>query len=458
MKTQRIRDPIHGLIVFDKDEPVDALAWNLINTPEFQRLRRIKQLGVSEFVYPSATHTRFAHSIGVFHTARKLIDIIDRELEKMNRSPDTEREFVVQIAALLHDIGHGPFSHTFESVQKERDIKKKHEKWSAEIIRNPCGKVMNLLNSHTGITDLAEKVAKLLESEDPVDIYHSVVSSSFDADRLDYLRRDKFMTGTGAGAIDFEWLMEHVRVAEIPVEAAESGEDSEMVETLCLDIKALPAAEQFLLSRYTLHEQVYFHKTTRCIEKMIAILLADVAKKAEDGLDFSTIGINNNHPLILFYRHRDPDVNLYLDLDDQRVSEFIDLCSKCSDPFMSELGTRIRYRDLYKVLDMKYFGSEVGISTYKKRLIDEQMETEIKERKTIFDGSASLSAYTVIGGDEDKQHKKLHIIDGEKPKEITTVSKLIETLSQKKSFDRYYFVNDKLREQAKNIKKIKGKA
>src|SRR5690606_22212460 len=106
-----------------------------------------------------------------------------------------------------------------------------------------------------------DKVAELLEADDPVDIYHAVVSSSFDADRLDYLRRDKLMTGTGAGAIDFDWLMDNVRVAEIEIGAPDEEEESvRKVATFCLAAKALPAAEQFLLARYTLHQQVYFHK------------------------------------------------------------------------------------------------------------------------------------------------------------------------------------------------------
>jgi HD superfamily phosphohydrolase len=108
LRTQRLRDPVHGLIVFRDDQPVDQLAWALIATPEFQRLRRIRQLGVADFVFPSATHTRFAHSIGVFHTARTLISIIRREVGE--DAFNTKRAEVAVISALLHDLGHGPFS------------------------------------------------------------------------------------------------------------------------------------------------------------------------------------------------------------------------------------------------------------------------------------------------------------------------------------------------------------
>ena len=271
LRTQRLRDPVHGLIVCEENDDLAQLAWKLINTPEFQRLRRIKQLGVSEFVFPSAVHTRFAHSIGVFHSARELVRIIERETTAV-RPFDRHRADVATIAALLHDLGHGPFSHTFEGVQTSRGVGRRHEEWTAEIIRNADGAICPVLEAHrAGIT---EEVASLLAAEDPIDIYHAVLSSSFDADRLDYLRRDRLMTGTGAGAIDFDWLMEHVRVADIVIDAPEGDtpEDTTTVATFCLDPKALPAAEQFLLSRYTLHEQVHMRKTTRCIEAMIGKL------------------------------------------------------------------------------------------------------------------------------------------------------------------------------------------
>ena len=172
-------------------------------------------------MFPGATHSRFAHSIGVFHVARGLIRIIEREVGK---DFDSNRAVAAVIAALLHDLGHGPFSHTFEGVQKSRDMARKHEKWTAEIIRNPEGSIQGLLNGFADDHSFCENVASLIEADDPADIYHAVVSSSFDADRLDYLRRDRLMTGTGAGAIDFDWLMEHVRVREIAIDAPDLEE------------------------------------------------------------------------------------------------------------------------------------------------------------------------------------------------------------------------------------------
>ena len=116
-KTQRIRDPVHGLVVFGggndpHQNDTDRIAWRLLNTREFQRLRRIRQLGFSDLVYPGATHSRLAHAIGVYHTARQLIEVIQR---RQDQPHDKERARVVLLAALLHDIGHGPFSHVFEA-------------------------------------------------------------------------------------------------------------------------------------------------------------------------------------------------------------------------------------------------------------------------------------------------------------------------------------------------------
>ncbi len=176
----------------------------MVDTPEFQRLRRIKQLGVSDFVFPNATHTRVAHSIGVFHVARILVEIIEREISGIGQEFDPPRAEVAVIAALLHDLGHGPFSHTFEGVQLSRGIGRRHEQWTGDIIRNPEGNIRPLLDTYKPGGRFCGAVAALIEAEDPEDIYHAVVSSSFDADRLDYLRRDRLMTGTGAGAVDFD--------------------------------------------------------------------------------------------------------------------------------------------------------------------------------------------------------------------------------------------------------------
>jgi uncharacterized protein len=453
-RTERLRDPVHGLIVFEDDQPVDQLAWALIDTPEFQRLRRIRQLGVVEFVFPSATHTRFAHSIGVFHTARKLIDVIQREVTKDAFDRNRNRAEVATIAALLHDLGHGPFSHTFEGVQKSRGNGRRHEQWTADIVRNERGRVLPLLEAYR--PGFADEVATLLAAEDPTDIYHAVVSSSFDADRLDYLRRDRLMTGTGAGAIDFDWLMEHIRVQSIEIDAVDSDlpDDTVSVPTFCLDSKALPAAEQFLLARYTLHEQVYFHKATRCVEHMVALLLRLLSKRAQEpDTAPATTGLPAGHPLLQFFQAAQPDVEKFLALDDTVLMAAFDAMKLANDPDIAALATRLRNRDLYKTLDLRAFGEDEGRQTQWARRIDREFKEKIVAGAVIKDPDAAISIYTQIGGDDEKVHKKLHILDqAEGPREITTLSKMIETLRAKRQFTRYYFADEADRDRARQRK------
>ena len=160
-KDQRIRDPVHGLIVFSGSDEFEQLIWSLINAPEFQRLRRIKQLGFSELVYPGATHTRFSHCVGVFHTARVIVSRLQNLLEGHLLQ---EKANVAICAALLHDLGHGPFSHTFESVESARDTGKKHETWTAEIISGETG-VGKILGDYN--QEFREQVAELLKQEYP---------------------------------------------------------------------------------------------------------------------------------------------------------------------------------------------------------------------------------------------------------------------------------------------------
>lgn len=449
---KRLRDPVHGLIIFDDDAPTDMLAWRLMDTFEFQRLRRIRQLGVSEFTFPGAVHSRFAHSVGVFHTARTLVDVLEREMLRTGQELDDDKVDVVLIAALLHDLGHGPFSHTFESVQQSRSVAKRHEQWTSDIIRNPTGDLLPVLEDHRA--GFAEEVAGLLEKEDPEDIYHAIVSSSFDADRLDYLRRDKLMTGTGAGGIDFDWLIENVRVAEIELDAPdEQNSEPRKVPTFCLTAKALPAAEQFLLARFTLHQQVYFHKATRCVEHMIAKVLRRIAQFATGSrADIRKTGLQPGHPLIRFFAKGGDTIPNYLALDDTIFWAALDPMSTADDTIISDIAIRLRARKLYKTLDLAEFGEgDLGKQRAKLRYIKREFSNQIADETVLVDEKASIGIYAEIGGDEDRIHKKLHILNRHAATEISQVSEIIGALedSRKKQFTRVYFADATERDAAR---------
>ncbi len=208
---QRIRDPLHNIIDFGADEFDNAL-WKVIQTRPFQRFRRIKQLGFSELVYPGATHTRFAHSLGVFHTARQLLRRI-KYLQGDQNYRDTKAKMALA-AALLHDVGHGPFSGSLRGSRKETKPKNGQARVvSDRIIRE--SEISNVLDKELG-NGWSSNVADIIKSRGPIDIYCAVVSSQFDADRLDYMRRDRLMCGSEHGAIEYEWLVSNLEVGELP--------------------------------------------------------------------------------------------------------------------------------------------------------------------------------------------------------------------------------------------------
>jgi HD superfamily phosphohydrolase len=397
-KKQRIRDPIYGLMVFEKDNTTDQTAWKFINTPEFQRLRRIRQLGFSEFVFPGATHTRFSHSIGVYHTARQLIKVIEKLAPKQNR----KKAEIAAYAALLHDIGHGPFSHTFETAySKIYGKKKKHEVWTAEIIKGSKS-ILEILGD-----DVAEEVANLLLHKEPSpDIYETVVSSQFDADRLDYLRRDRYMTGVAFGGIDFDWLLDSLRVGQATISAPEDKDDLVEVPVLYLSDKGLQAAEEYLLARFNLYGQVYMHKTVRSAEVMLSHLLMLISK-AEDWHKL----IEKKSPLGRFLSGKELSVSDYLELDDSVIMECIDKFSEFSNENISDLSKRLRDRRLYKCVDIGKLYKDVK-NTNEPALLKFKRELKrvgSKLNYTVLLDEAKLSPYDLHDYDESGALEKVLI-------------------------------------------------
>ncbi len=342
-KPQRIRDPLHNLIRFEANEFESAL-WDVVQTQPFQRLRRIKQLGFSDFVFPGATHSRLAHSLGVFQTARQLMKIVKAHLGE-ERYLETRAHAAIA-AALVHDVGHGPFSHAFERVGKKLRLKMaKHENLSDELIRNgPNADALNQLGS-----GFAADVADIVKSEGPKNIYAAVVSSQFDADRLDYMRRDRMMTGTEHAAIDFEWLMANLEVGEVAygVDEVHLGK----VETFVLGPKAVLAAESYVMGLFQLYPTVYLHKTTRGAEQLFFELIVRVVELINDG-SIKLTGLTRGHPLALFAREP-TNVETALALDDTVVWGSLHLMASAKDKIIAEAAQRLGERRLYKSIDVR---------------------------------------------------------------------------------------------------------
>jgi len=345
----------------------------VVQAPAFQRLRRIKQQGFSDFVYPGATHSRFAHSVGVFHTARQLMRIIRHHLTE-SRYVATHAQAALA-AALVHDLGHGPFSHAFEDVGKRLNISMAaHENVSDAIIRDSeVAEALKTLGS-----GFANDVADIVKSKTPKNIYAAVVSSQFDADRLDYIRRDRLMTGTRLARIDFEWLLANLEVSSVPF-----GVDEQHVgtlETFVLGPKAIYAAEAYVLGLFQLYPSVYFHKTTRAAEKLFSELLVRLIRLVKDG-SVRRVGLPAKHPLMRFAK--DPEnLNNVLSLDDTVVWGALPSLTTSSDALISQFSSRLLRRELPKAIDvraevLKYldvFSTPKSLKQARKHGIDIQVD------------------------------------------------------------------------------------
>lgn len=341
-KRQRIRDPLHNLIEFGGDLFEQTL-WRVVQTPSFQRLRRVKQLGFSEYVYPGATHTRFSHSLGVYHIAKELVRVIEARSENWHNRNLAEHAIA---AALVHDVGHGPFSHAFEEVGKRLHLKMaKHEDVSDEIIRK--GDIGKALDKYC--MGLSANVADIIRASGPSKIYGAVVSSQFDADRLDYMQRDRLMTGTQLGEIDFAWLMANLEIGDVPWGFAEDelGEK----QTFVLGTKSIQAAEAYVLGLFQLYPTVYYHKTTRGAEKLFTELMVRIFVLARNGGCAKT-NLSENHPLIVFAKESDSLDNAQ-SLDDSVIMGALALMAEAKDPLVQDFSQRLQKRKLYKCIDIR---------------------------------------------------------------------------------------------------------
>lgn len=234
-----IRDPIHGYINIEY-----KVIWEAIDTKEFQRLRRIRQLGGDFQVYPSSEHSRFTHSLGVYEIVRRIVT----EIKSLSSEISEYDKIAVMLAGLLHDLGHGPFSHAFEEVTDCN-----HENYTAKLILGNT-EINNVLTRVS--KKLSQDVVDIIQHKHKNDILNQLVSAQLDADRMDYLLRDSYFSATSYGQFDLERILRTLRVRE-----AEDGK-----KYLVIKETGIHSVEDYIMARYQMYWQVYFHPVARSYE------------------------------------------------------------------------------------------------------------------------------------------------------------------------------------------------
>jgi HD superfamily phosphohydrolase len=333
------RDPVHNIITLDPAKPDDALLITLIDTPEFQRLRSIKQLGLALYTYQGAEHSRFTHSLGVMHLMTRVLD----QLAK--RVPIAIGDRVVgRVAALLHDLGHGPFSHVIEQVLHEN-----HERWTVRILADPTTSVHRQLAAFDAA--LPEKVIATIEHRSQPSFIGQLVSSQLDVDRFDYLLRDTLMTGVKYGQYDLEWILHALGID------ASTGQ-------LYVEASASYAVEEYLQARYYMFRQVYFHRTLRAAEAVLMSIFRRAVELAREGqLGFVLRGSVMEAVL----SGRRLTTAEYLRFDDHDMMFHIKEWAREADPVLQDLATRFVSRKLFKAIDLPSDESARGRSVARFR-------------------------------------------------------------------------------------------
>jgi HD superfamily phosphohydrolase len=326
MSEKIIRDPVHDVIAFRTNSPTDALLFRLLNAAEFQRLRRIRQLGMAHLAYPGADHSRYSHSLGVMQTARRIIEQLRRSF-----AIDEHEETVCLCASLLHDLGHGPFSHVFERVSGIH-----HEALTNRVIADPGSDVHKLLAEHDPA--LPGEVAELMAGRASHTFFCDILSSQLDADRFDYLLRDNLMTGSRYGDYDLEWLLHALTI-------------DESTGRLAVTWKGISAVEAYLQSRYHMYRNVYFHKVVRSAEGMVKLTLQRAKRLAvQDRLAWPP----REHVVNKALLGQQLEIEDFTNFDDVSVMHCFQIWSKSDDAKLAGLCHGLLFRRLYKTFDMTH--------------------------------------------------------------------------------------------------------
>ena len=396
-KLKIFNDPIYGFITIP-----NALIYDLIQDSYFQRLRRISQMGLSYLVYPGANHTRFHHALGCMHLMQKAVDV----LRFKGVAISEEEENALYITILLHDIGHGPFSHAMEKSIVE-DVH--HEAISLLF--------MNQLNEEfNGQLSLAIQVFK---GEYHRKFMLQLISSQLDMDRMDYLKRDSFYSGVAEGNVNSERLIQMMNVVD---------------DVLVIEEKGIYSVEKFLMSRRLMYWQAYLHKTSLVAE----LILTKVLKRAKE-LTLKGVQLPSSEPLLFFLQNRialenfDANIlDLFSQLDDFDVISALKSWQRQDDFILSSLSKMIINRDLpkIKVVADKTLLDEIG--PLQERFAAENNLSIADTNYFIFKGKIKNQAYS-------KEAEPIRILKKDRTiEDVVQASDQLNLKSLSKSVTKYY--------------------
>ena len=392
-----INDPLYGFISLQ-----GGIILNLIEHPYFQRLRRISQLGLTSLVYPGALHTRFHHAIGAMHLMQKAINV----LRSKGHDISNEEAEGAKIAILLHDIGHGPYSHSLEHSIVDNIS---HEELSLFYMHK-------LNNEFNGKLDLAIQIFK---DEYSKSYLHQLVSSQLDMDRMDYLNRDSFYSGVQEGVVGAERIINMLDVVN---------------DKLVVESKGIYSVEKFLIARRLMYWQVYFHKTVVSAEQMLIKVLQRAKELSQNNIDlFGTSSLQlllKNNFTIEDFKSNIKVFEAFTELDDYDIMASIKEWQNHSDNILASLSNKIVKRELFKVTLLDEPMDKLGISRIKKNIMNTYNLDATNVNYFFLEGEITNNAYKLNDSDINILFKDNLIKDLMRAADKSTISTLCKTVKK----------------------------
>ncbi len=397
------RDPVHNIIRLDAHTDKGDLLIRLVDTAEFQRLRRVRQLGLAAFAYQGAEHSRFSHSLGVLHLATRILEKFGRKYQISDFD-----EVTIRAAALLHDIGHGAFSHVMESV-----LGFHHEDFTVAALVSEETEVGQILRAYH--PELPERVSSVIRGEFKPAALAQIVSSQLDADRMDYLLRDSLMTGAKYGVYDLEWI-----IKTLEIDPAH--------DRIYVSAHGLFAVEDYLQARYYMFRQVYFHRTLRSAEVVLRALLGRALELFETG---KKVWFAPGTAFEKILRREKLNLREHLELDDSDIIFHVKQWQHSEDAILADLSRRFTNRRLFKALDLDMPEDERAEFLAQGRKIIEN--AELPAQFYFVEDRAGEAPYCPLNSPQAKPNSAIYVEDGfSRPviREISEISTAARSLLQ----------------------------